>query len=87
MKQKPNSRRVRNSTKSILRLPDLEHAKDAVLNSLNPADAKPGYRQAFDEFAQLAWLVSHRPVGSVRQNVLGRYVGGIDRTQVRVPFS
>jgi len=78
MKQKPNS---------ILRLPDLEHAKDAVLNSLNSADAKPGYRQAFDEFAQLAWLVSHRPVGSVRQNVLGRYVGGIDRTQVRVPFS
>jgi len=42
MKQKPNSRRVRNSTKSILRLPDLEHAKDAVVNSLNSADAKAG---------------------------------------------
>ena len=34
MKQKPNSRRRRNSNKSILRLPDLEHAKAAVLNSL-----------------------------------------------------
>jgi hypothetical protein len=29
----------RNSTKSILRLPDLEHAKAVVLNSLNSADA------------------------------------------------
>jgi len=42
MKQKPNSRRERYSTKSILRLPDLEHAKAAVLNSLNSADAKRG---------------------------------------------
>jgi len=35
MKQKPSSRRRRSSTKSVLRLPDLEHAKAAVLNSLN----------------------------------------------------
>jgi len=40
MKQKPSSRRRRNSTKSILRL--LEHAKAAVLNSLNSAEAKLG---------------------------------------------
>ena len=39
MKQKPSSRRRRSSTKSVLRLPDLEHAKAAVLNSLNSADA------------------------------------------------
>ena len=32
MKQKPSSRRRRNSTKSVLRLPDLEHAKAAVLS-------------------------------------------------------
>jgi site-specific recombinase XerD len=38
------------STKSILRLPDLEHPKAAVLNSLNSADAKRGYRHAIDEF-------------------------------------
>jgi hypothetical protein len=30
----------------VLRLPDLEHAKSAVLNSLNSADAKRGYRHA-----------------------------------------
>jgi hypothetical protein len=34
MKQKPYSRRKRITTKSVLRLPDLEHAKAAVLNSL-----------------------------------------------------
>jgi hypothetical protein len=34
MKRKPHSRRKRNTTKSVLRLPDLEHAKAAVLNSL-----------------------------------------------------
>jgi hypothetical protein len=31
MKRKPNSRRKRSCTKSLLRLPDLEHAKAAVL--------------------------------------------------------
>ncbi len=50
MKQKPSSRKRRSSTKSVLRLPDLEHAKAAVLNSLNSADAKRGYRHAIDEF-------------------------------------
>ena len=49
MKQKASSRRRRSSIKSILRLPDLEHAKAAVLNSLNSADAKRGYRHAIDE--------------------------------------
>jgi len=44
MKQKPSSRRKRRSAKSVLRLPDLEHAKAAVLNSLNSTDAKRGYR-------------------------------------------
>src|ERR1700676_1459185 len=56
MKQKPSSRRRRNSTKSILRLPDLEYAKAAVLNSLNSADAKRGYRHAIDEFVD--WYCS-----------------------------
>jgi hypothetical protein len=56
MKQEPSSRRTRSSTKSVLRLPDLEHAKAAVLNSLNSADAKPGYRHAIDEFVD--WYCS-----------------------------
>src|SRR5256714_9402051 len=56
MKQKPSSRRRRSSTKSVLRLPDLEHAKAAVLNSLNSADARRGYRHAIDEFVD--WYCS-----------------------------
>jgi hypothetical protein len=42
MKQKPNSRRRSNSNKSILRLPDLEHANAAVLNSLKRSGRKAG---------------------------------------------
>jgi hypothetical protein len=56
MKQKPSSRRRRSSTKSVLRLPDWEHAKAAVLNSLNSADAKWGYRHAIDE--SIDWYCS-----------------------------
>jgi hypothetical protein len=56
MKQKSSSRRRRNSTKSILRLPDLEHAKAAVLNSLTSPDAKRVYRHAIDEF--VVWYCS-----------------------------
>ena len=40
MKRKPHSRRKRTTTKSVLRLPDLEHAKAAVLNSLTSLDAQ-----------------------------------------------
>ena len=49
MKQKPRSQSRSNSAKSLLRLPDLEHAKAAVLNSLTCPDAQLGYRQAIDE--------------------------------------
>jgi len=42
MKQKPRSRVNRKKAKSVLRLPDLEHAKAAVLNSLASADAQRG---------------------------------------------
>ncbi len=56
MKRKPHSRRKRTSTKSVLRLPDLEHAKTAVLNSLTSLDAQRGYRHAIDEFVD--WYCS-----------------------------
>src|SRR5271154_5593810 len=56
MKRKPYSRRKRTSTKSVLRLPDLEHAKAAVLNSLASLDAQRGYRHAIDEFVD--WYCS-----------------------------
>jgi hypothetical protein len=50
MKRKPCSQRRRTTAKSVLRLPDLEHAKAAVLNSLTSLDAQRGYRHAIDEF-------------------------------------
>ena len=50
MKRKPYSRTKRTATKSVLRLPDLEQAKAAVLNSLTSLDAQRGYRHAIDEF-------------------------------------
>jgi site-specific recombinase XerD len=56
MKRNPSSKRRGSSTKSVLRLPDLEHAKAAVLNSLNSADAKRGYCHAIDEFVD--WYCS-----------------------------
>jgi hypothetical protein len=56
MKQKPSSRGKRSSRKSIVRLPDLEHAKAAGLNSLNSVDAKRGYRHSIDEFVD--WYCS-----------------------------
>ena len=62
MKQKPSSRRRHSSTKSVLRLPDLEHAKAAVLNSLNSADAKRGYRDAINEFVD--WYCSEPRLAS-----------------------
>jgi hypothetical protein len=56
MKQKPRSRVNRKKAKNVLRLPDLEHAKTAVLNSLTSVDAQRGYRHAIDEFVD--WYCS-----------------------------
>jgi hypothetical protein len=42
MKRKPRSRVNREKPKAVLRLPDLEHAKAAVLNSLTSANARRG---------------------------------------------
>ncbi len=70
MKQKPSSRRRRGSTKSILCLPDLEHAKAAVLNSLTSADAQRGYRHAIDEFVD--WYCSE-PRLAFNRTVVLRY--------------
>ena len=79
MKQKPSSRRRRSSTKSVLRLPDLEHAKAAVLNSLNSADAKRGYRHAIDEFVD--WYCSEPRLAFNRIVVL-RYRSHLESRQL-----
>jgi integrase len=56
MKHRPTSRRSRSSTRSVLRLLDLEHSKTAVLNNLTSQDAQRGYRHAIDEFVD--WYCS-----------------------------
>jgi site-specific recombinase XerD len=70
MKRKPYSRRKRTTTKSVLRLPDLEHAKTAVLNSLTSLDAQRGCRHAIDEFVD--WYCSE-PRLALNRIVLLRY--------------
>lgn len=51
MKNKAHRRGSRHA-KSILRLPDLEVAKTAVINSLSCHDAQRGYCHAIDEFVE-----------------------------------
>src|SRR5215469_11816120 len=54
MKQRWNRRTIR--PKRVLRLPDLEHARTAVLNSLSSPESQRGYRHAIDEFVD--WYCS-----------------------------
>ena len=49
MKRKSKRKQKHVAAKSVLRLPDLEVAKSAVLNSLSCPDAQRGYRHAIDE--------------------------------------
>jgi hypothetical protein len=70
MKRKPSRTEKRRSAKSILRLPDLEVAKSAVLNSLSCPDAQRGYRHAIDEFVE--WYCSE-PRLSFSKPVVIRY--------------
>ena len=79
IKHIPTSGRRRSSTKSVLRLPDLEHAKSAVLNSLNSADAKRGYRHAIDEFVD--WYCSEPRLAFNRIVVL-RYRSHLESRQL-----
>src|SRR6476660_7514864 len=58
------------SAKTVLRLPDLEVAKSAVLNSLSCPDAQRGYRHAIDEFVE--WYCSE-PRLSFSKAVVIRY--------------
>jgi hypothetical protein len=79
MKRNPSSKRRRSSTKSVLRLPDLEHAKAAVLNSLNSEDAKRGYCHAIDEFVD--WYCSEPRLAFNRIVVL-RYRSHLESRQL-----
>jgi site-specific recombinase XerD len=70
MKRKHHRKGKRDAGKSILRLPDLEVAKSAVLNSLSCPDAQRGYRHAIDEFVE--WYCSE-PRLSFSKTVVVRY--------------
>jgi hypothetical protein len=46
----------KNRSKTKLGIPDLEHSKSAVLQSLGSPDSRRGYKHAIDEF--VAWYCS-----------------------------
>jgi site-specific recombinase XerD len=79
MKRKPHTRHKRTTTKSVLRLPDLEHAKTAVLNSLTSPDAQRGYRHAIDEFVD--WYCSESRL-ALNRTVLLRYRSHLESRQL-----
>jgi hypothetical protein len=79
MKRNPSSKRRRSSMKSVLRWPDLEHTKAAVLNSLNSADAKRGYCHAIDQFVD--WYCSEPHLAFNRIVVL-RYRSHLESRQL-----
>jgi len=70
MARKRPSRKARAVPKTVLRLPDLDQAKSAVLNSLSSHDAQRGYRHAIDEFIE--WYCSE-PRLSFSRTVVLRY--------------
>jgi site-specific recombinase XerD len=68
--QEKHALRKRAVPKAVLRLPDLDQAKSAVLNSLSSQDAQRGYRHAIDEFIE--WCCSE-PRLSFSKTVVLRY--------------
>src|SRR6201993_1818346 len=51
MARKQLAKAKRRVPKTVLRLPDLDQAKAAVLNSLSSIDAQRGYRHAIEELS------------------------------------
>lgn len=70
MGKKNSSRWRRRTPKTVLRLPEFDQAKSAVLNSLSSAEAQRGYRHAIDEFVE--WYCSE-PRLSFNKTVVLRY--------------
>lgn len=63
-------RRTKKTTKRVLRLPDLEYAKRAVLNPLGSLESKRAYEFAIDDF--VAWYCSE-PRLAFSKTVVLRY--------------
>ncbi len=70
MAKKQSRKTIRRVPKTVLRLPDLDQAKSAVLNSLSSIDAQRGYRHAIEEFIE--WYCSE-PRLSFSKTVVLRY--------------
>lgn len=70
MARKHKATKLRQTPKAVLKLPDLDQAKSAVLNSLSSTDAQRGYRHAMDEFIE--WYCSE-PRLSFNRAVVLRY--------------
>jgi len=68
MSRKPTWKRTRPKPKAVLRLPDLDQAKSAVLNSLTSADAQRGYQHVIEEFVE--WYCSEPRLSFSRPVVL-----------------
>ncbi len=79
MNKKSRPKTKRTTTRSVLRLPDLEHAKTAVLNSLTSPDAQRGYRHAIDEFVD--WYCSE-PRLALNRTVVLRYRSHLESRQL-----
>ena len=80
-KRKPNAPKW---PKSKLGLPDLDHSKAAVLDSLRSPESKRGYRHAIDEFIQ--WYCSE-PRLSFNKVVVTRFRIFLENRASRRPRS
>src|ERR1700694_6158895 len=72
----------RSGAKTILRLPDLEQSKNAVLNSLAAASSQESYAHAIDEF--IGWYCSEPRLAFNRAVVL-RYTLFLAREKIAAP--
>jgi len=79
MKKKTRSKTRRATTRSVLRLLNLELAKAAVLNSLTSPDAQRGYRHAIEEFVD--WYCSE-PRLALNRTVVLRYRAHLESRQL-----
>src|SRR5664279_4764648 len=70
MAKKQSGKKKWRVPKTVLRLPDLDQAKSAVLNSLSSIDSQRGYRHAIEEFVE--WYCSE-PRRSYSKTVVLRY--------------
>ena len=69
MKKNLNRRRP----KRILRLPDLDHSKTAVLNTLGSPESQRSYRFAIDDF--IAWYCSDATQSRAETSLTRVYLG------------